>query len=75
MRYRLFVLRQRLYLTILGVGAALLWVPRAYAEWTPLIASTDFAGIKADMLTAVAGLMAVVLIVLGIGVLIKVISR
>ena len=47
-------------------------VSDAYAEWTPLITSTAFSGIQTDTLTAAAGIVSLVLIVLGIGILIKV---
>ena len=39
--------------------------------WTPLITSDMFSGIQADLLTAVGGILALVLIVVGLGVLIK----
>ena len=43
--------------------------------WTPLIAATDFDGIRADLLTSTAGLLSIVLIILGVGVLYRVFSR
>lgn len=49
--------------------------PAAAATWTPLIASSDFDGIKADMLTTVGGLMMFLLIVLGLGLIYKVLTR
>ena len=39
--------------------------------WTPLILSTDFDGIKSDLLTASTGLLTVCLIVLGAGIIIR----
>lgn len=43
--------------------------------WTPLIASTDFDGIKADVLTSAGGILAVLLVIVGIGLLVKVLGR
>lgn len=43
--------------------------------WTPLINSSDFAGIQTDVLTTAVGIISVVLIVLGIGILIRVLAR
>lgn len=51
---------------------ALFQVKPALAAWTPLIASTDFDGIKADLLVCVGGILALVIIIAGIGVLIRV---
>ena len=39
--------------------------------WTPLIEVTMFDGIRADLLVAVGGILSLVLIVVGLGVLIK----
>jgi len=44
-------------------------------EWTPLMPSGAFDGIKADMLTASGGLMVLVIILLGIGIVIRVMSK
>jgi len=44
-------------------------------EWTPLISSSLFDGIKADMLTATGGIMMLCLIVVGGGILIRVLMR
>ena len=44
----------------------------AYATWTPLVASTDFDGIRADVTVIAVGIVSVMLIVVGIGILIKV---
>lgn len=40
-------------------------------NWTPLITSAAFDGIHADLITAVGGILSLVLIVVGLGVLIK----
>ena len=44
----------------------------ARAEWTPLLASSSMDGIKADVGLAAAGIISVCLIVLGVGVLMRV---
>jgi uncharacterized membrane-anchored protein len=44
-------------------------------EWTPLIAASDFLGIRTDLGTAVTGLMSLALILVGVGVLFRVFSR
>lgn len=44
-------------------------------EWTPLVSNTMFTGIKADMGTAAVGIMAVCLIILGIGLLMRVLGK
>ena len=40
-------------------------------DWTPLITAASFTGIRADVLTAVGGLLGLVFIVLGAGIIIK----
>ena len=51
-------------------------VRTACAEtWTPLVASTDFDGIKADVITLSGGILAVLLVILGIGLIVKVLAR
>jgi hypothetical protein len=44
-------------------------------EWTPLVTAAMFDGIKADMLTATGGIMMLCLIVLGGGILLRVLMR
>jgi hypothetical protein len=44
-------------------------------DWTPLVSTTMFDGIKTDMLTATGGIMMLVLIVVGGGILLRVIMR
>jgi len=41
------------------------------AEWTPIVEDDMFEGIRADLLVAVGGILSLVLIVVGLGVLIK----
>lgn len=43
--------------------------------WTPLITSDMFTGIKTDVMTASAGLLAVALIIVAVGVLYRVFAR
>lgn len=55
--------------------AALLLLPAsalAAFVWDPLIQSTYFDGIKADMMTTVNGIILVALIIVGLGMLLKV---
>lgn len=46
-------------------------VQPAYADWTPLIQSTDFDGMKADVLTTAGGVISVVLIIIGLSWLVR----
>ena len=48
------------------------WVSPAWAVWTPLITTADFTGIRTDLLTAVAGIVGLFFIILGVGILYKV---
>ena len=43
--------------------------------WTPLITSDAFTGIQADLGTAAVGIMAALIIILGIGILIRALCR
>lgn len=43
----------------------------ALADWTPLIASTDFDGIRNDVLTTAAGIVSVVLVIIGLAWLVR----
>jgi hypothetical protein len=45
------------------------------ATWTPLLSSSSFTGITTDAGTAASGIVGVMLIVCGIGVLIRVLSH
>lgn len=59
--------------SILSAGAAALTASECLAvEWTPLIQASYFDGIRADMLTTVAGIVGLLLIVVGLGLLYKV---
>ena len=44
----------------------------AWAVWTPLITAGDFTGIQTDLLTAVAGVIGLFFIILGVGILYRV---
>lgn len=43
--------------------------------WTPILASSDFDGIKADVLTAATGLLTIALIIVGLGVVYRLFTR
>jgi hypothetical protein len=47
----------------------------ALADWTPLITSDSFTGIQTDVQTAAVGIMAVVLVILGVAVLMRVFAH
>ena len=40
-------------------------------EWTPMISSVFFDGVRADLLVAVSGILSLVLIILGLAILVK----
>lgn len=44
----------------------------SFAAWTPLISSGDFDGVRTDLLTTVAGIVTLLFIILGLGILYKV---
>ena len=44
-------------------------------DWTPLVSTTMFDGIKIDMITATGGIMMLALIVVGGGILLRVLMR
>lgn len=52
---------------ILAALTALLVPAQAFAQWTPLITSSVFEGPRTDMLTAVGGIITLLLIIAGIG--------
>ena len=74
-----FLYLRSLFFRFLGVAFAavgsLLVSSLAYADWTPLISSDDFTGMQDDMLTMVAGIVSIVLIVVGLGFLIRSMTR
>jgi hypothetical protein len=43
--------------------------------WTPLLSSTFFDGVKADMMTAVGGILGLALVIFGLVMLMRVIGR
>lgn len=47
----------------------------AAADWTPLITTTMFDGIRSDMLLAVSGILGLALIVFGLGMIMRVAGR
>lgn len=44
-------------------------------EWTPLISATFFDGVQADMLTAAGGILGLSLVIAGVALLVRAISR
>jgi hypothetical protein len=44
-------------------------------DWTPLITSAHFDGIRADLLTTVAGIVTLLFILLGLSILYRVFKR
>jgi len=62
----------KIRLLIIIMALLALFLPSfAFAEWTPLIDSTMFDGIKADMLTMVGGIVTLFFIVLGLVMLMR----
>lgn len=57
---------------VLALG---LTTPAVAVDYTPLIDATWFDGIKADVLTASTGILTVCLVILGAGLIIKVIMN
>ncbi len=43
-------------------------------EWTPLISSAMFTGVTADVNMAAAGVITIAMIILGVGLLLKILS-
>lgn len=46
-----------------------------FFAWTPLITAADFTGIQTDVGTTATGIIAVLLVVLGVGLLARVFMR
>lgn len=46
-----------------------------FLAWTPLITAADFVGIQTDVNTTASGIIAVLLIVLGVGLLARIFMR
>ena len=44
-------------------------------EWTPLINSTFFDGVRADMVLAAAGILGLTLIIFGVAMLMRTVGR
>ena len=60
---------------IVGVVAVcVMWCRNVYADWTPLITSNDFSGIKVDLQTAVVGVLTLMLVILGVTMVIRMIT-
>lgn len=43
--------------------------------WTPLINTADFTGIMTDVGTSATGIISIILVVIGLGILIKTLGR
>lgn len=53
-------------------GYSVLWaVPKAYAEYTPLISAADFTGVKADVTTCAVGIVGILVVVVGLAMLVR----
>ena len=60
------------FLILLLVGVVVVGVADpSHASWTPLSESDDFDGIKQDVLTAAAGIVSVVLVIIGLSWLVR----
>lgn len=46
-----------------------------FLAWTPLINTSDFAGIQTDLTTTATGIVSILLIIVGIGILVRVLGR
>lgn len=57
------------------VGLYLVSPAPALAAYTSLISATDFNGIQTDVLTTASGIIAILLIIVGLGILVKVLGR
>jgi len=57
------------------ICSPLILINTALAEYTPLISSDTFDGIRADVWSAASGIISVVLVILGVGILVKVFTR
>jgi hypothetical protein len=51
------------------------YTPFDFSVYTPLITSDDFDPVRADVTTAAVGIISLVLIVIGLGILVRVLSR
>lgn len=68
-------MKARLFQVLALIGIAMpSWV-HAEITWTPLISSAFFDGVQADMTTAVVGILGLGLIIFGLVMLYRVISR
>lgn len=51
------------------------YMPLSLNAYTPLISSTDFDPVRTDVTTAAVGIISILLVVIGLGVLVRVLSR
>lgn len=61
---------KKIYMAVMVAIVTMITAP-AFAEWTPLINSADFTGIRTDLGTAVAGVITLVLIVFGVMMMVR----
>jgi hypothetical protein len=67
-------MKKRILTSVALLGVAL--PARAQAEdWTPLISSTFFDGVRADMVLAAAGILGLSLIIFGVVMLMRTVGR
>ena len=50
-------------------------LPSLAVEYSPLIQSEDFSGIKGDVMTAAQGILSILLIVLAVGIIYRILTR
>ena len=58
-----------------AAGAGMFFTSSVYAAWTPLIVADDFIGIRTDVGVVAAGVISIMLVVIGVGIIIRVLSR
>lgn len=68
MKYKKYILLA-LVITTLTIASI------SFAAWTPLITAADFSPIQTDVGTAAAGVVSVLLVVIGLGFLIRTFTR
>ena len=67
-------MKKRILTTVALMGAALPTMAQA-EDWTPLISSTFFDGVRADMVLAAAGILGLSLIIFGVVMLMRTVGR
>lgn len=67
----LMIIEKMFFHLAAAFSLCLAWVAPVFAEWTPLVDAAAFNGIKADVSTAVAGIVTIALIILGAALLMR----